>query len=124
MYGSNLTSLVAVKIICSRCSVRVRKHLLLWLSEFIDLLISGRSRRSNIAKHAKAGKVEVRLNADLRRVTMEIHDDGVGFDTRQRGKGIGITNIYNRVESYNGRVEIISDPGNGCTSSLTLPLAE
>lgn len=78
---------------------------------------------SNIAKHAKAGMIGMRLSNDARLVTMVIHDNGVGFDVQQQRKGIGITNILNRVEPYNGTAEIISMPGKGCTLLVTIPLA-
>jgi len=78
---------------------------------------------SNIAKHAKAGMIGMRLSNDARLVTMVIHDNGVGFDVQQKRKGIGITNILNRVEPYNGTAEIISMPGKGCTLLVTIPLA-
>jgi PAS domain S-box-containing protein len=77
---------------------------------------------SNIQKHAKADKIRIRLGNDPGHVAMLIEDNGIGFDTHQKRKGIGITNILNRVESYNGTVDIISQPGKGCTLSVNIPL--
>ena len=77
---------------------------------------------SNIDKHAKADKVEMLLYSDAADIIMEIRDNGIGFDNRQRRKGIGITNILNRVEAYNGLAAIDSKPGNGCTLSVRIPL--
>jgi PAS domain S-box-containing protein len=78
---------------------------------------------SNIQKHAKADKVRIELNNDAGQVTLLIEDNGVGFNTTQKRKGIGITNILNRVESYNGTADIISAPGKGCTLLVNIPLA-
>jgi len=41
---------------------------------------------------------------------MEITDDGKGFDVHEKGKRIGISNILNRVESFNGEVVIEALP--------------
>lgn len=76
----------------------------------------------NIVKHAKASRIEMRLNVISRNITMAIQDNGRGFNVMQMGKGIGISNIYNRVESYNGVANIESIPGKGCTLSLSIPL--
>jgi PAS domain S-box-containing protein len=79
---------------------------------------------SNILKHARATKIEVRLHVDLHTVELAIQDNGVGFDVQRFGKGIGISNIYSRVESYNGVATIVSKPGRGCILSLTIPLPD
>jgi two-component system sensor histidine kinase UhpB len=78
---------------------------------------------SNIYKHAKANSIMIRLSTALRSVTLLIIDNGVGFDVQQKRKGIGITNIFNRVESYNGQADIVSSPGKGCTLSVVIPLS-
>lgn len=77
---------------------------------------------TNIMKHAGASEIEMHLNDRARKISMTIQDNGVGFDTHQKRKGIGFTNIYNRVESYNGVADITSLPGKGCTLSLSIPL--
>jgi PAS domain S-box-containing protein len=78
---------------------------------------------SNIAKHAKAGKIAMRLSNDNKAVTMTIKDNGIGFDMQQKRKGIGITNICARVIPYNGTADFLSLPGKGCKLSVTIPLA-
>lgn len=78
---------------------------------------------SNIQKHAKASEIGIQLNNDSRWVGLLIQDNGVGFDIKQKRKGIGIANIFNRAESYNGTAEILSQPGKGCTLSVKIPLA-
>jgi len=78
---------------------------------------------SNIQKHAKASEIGIQLRNDSKSVGLLIQDNGVGFDIGQKRKGIGITNIFNRAESYNGTAEIFSQPGKGCTLSVKIPLA-
>ena len=78
---------------------------------------------NNIWKHAKATKINIQLKSDNECAFMSIKDDGIGFDTRQKRKGIGITNILNRVDSYNGHSWFVSEPGRGCVLSVSIPLA-
>ena len=53
--------------------------------------------------------------------TLTISDDGIGFDTTEKRKGIGIKNIYSRVEVHNGSIRIISSAGHGCKLEIKFP---
>lgn len=55
-------------------------------------------------------------------MTLSIKDDGVGFDTAKKAKGVGLINIQTRASLFNGKVNIISSPGNGC--ELTVVFCE
>jgi signal transduction histidine kinase len=69
---------------------------------------------SNIIKYAQAKKVKLTMEQHNGRLTLEIADDGKGFDPKQKAKGIGLNNIIHRAEAYNGEVTIDSNPGHGC----------
>jgi signal transduction histidine kinase len=45
---------------------------------------------------------------------VNIEDNGKGFDTSLKRKGIGIINMMTRAELFNGRIKINSSPGHGC----------
>ncbi|HEX6431256.1 MAG TPA: PAS domain S-box protein [Niastella sp.] len=77
---------------------------------------------NNTIKHAEASEVHIAIiqNSHLLRVT--IADDGKGFDTTHKRKGIGITNIISRTELFNGRVKIDSSPGNGCWMQISFTI--
>jgi signal transduction histidine kinase len=77
---------------------------------------------NNIAKHAEAKQVAVSIQTDKGFINIIVEDDGKGFDINSKRKGIGISNILNRVESFNGQVTINSSPGNGCKISFEIPL--
>jgi signal transduction histidine kinase len=70
---------------------------------------------TNVLKHAKASLVEVKLSCKNQFLTMQITDDGVGFDPAIKSKGIGITNMRTRAESLGGTFVITSKPGNGAS---------
>ena len=77
---------------------------------------------NNISKYAKATKVTITISNDTKEVSLQICDNGIGFNTKEKRAGVGLTNIYNRVESYNGTVEIKSAPGQGCNLQSWIPL--
>jgi len=54
-------------------------------------------------------------------IVVTVADNGVGFDVSRHRKGVGITNIISRTELFNGKVDIQSQPGEGCTLSVSLP---
>jgi PAS domain S-box-containing protein len=77
---------------------------------------------NNISKYAKATEVTITISNDTKEVSLHICDNGIGFNTKEKRAGVGLTNIYNRVESYNGTADIKSAPGQGCTLQLRIPL--
>lgn len=79
---------------------------------------------NNISKYANATKVTITISNDAKEVSLQICDNGIGFNTKERRAGVGLTNIYNRVESYNGTVSINSSPGKGCSLELLIPLEQ
>ncbi len=80
---------------------------------------------NNILKYAETNEAIISLKEVNQNVELIISDNGVGFDkTHQKANGIGFINIFNRVNAYNGKVEIITAPGEGCTLVINFPLTE
>ncbi len=79
---------------------------------------------NNIEKHSKASLVTVSIHADRHQANMIIKDNGIGFDRKKKRPGIGLTNISNRAESFNGAVKIVSEPGKGCSLLVNIPITE
>jgi len=69
---------------------------------------------NNILKHSKAGSVIISLKQQENMLEFKITDDGVGFDSSLKKKGVGLQNIISRTEMCNGKVSINTSPGNGC----------
>jgi PAS domain S-box-containing protein len=76
---------------------------------------------NNIAKHADAKKVRISIQANHGIVTVVVEDDGKGFDVNKKRKGIGISNMINRIESFNGEITIASSAGKGCKTEINIP---
>ncbi|HEX7904173.1 MAG TPA: PAS domain S-box protein [Chitinophagaceae bacterium] len=79
---------------------------------------------NNVVKHAKAKNVAVKLSTTAENIQLTIEDDGKGFDTAKTSSGIGLRNIRNRVDYYDGSTRIISAPGEGCVLKITIPVQQ
>ncbi len=79
---------------------------------------------SNIIRHAAATDVNCQLIKTEKDVTIMIEDNGKGFEINQIGKsdGIGIHNIYSRIENLNGTVLLDSVLGRGTIITLIVPI--
>ena len=78
---------------------------------------------NNITKHAAARNASISLQMKNDTLFLQIADDGKGFDPESQPMGFGLTTIRNRVEFYQGKLNIISTPGKGCTLQVEIPLA-
>ncbi len=71
---------------------------------------------NNAVRHAGADHVTVRLSQRPDVVTVEVRDDGVGFDPHSaevRSRHLGLTSMEERARELGGRLEIRSAPGSG-----------
>jgi len=76
---------------------------------------------NNILKHANASNITISLKDNNGFLYILIEDDGDGFDPSQKRNGIGLYNINDRVEAFNGTFHIDSSPGNGCRVKIKIP---
>jgi PAS domain S-box-containing protein len=77
---------------------------------------------SNALAHAKADLIQVLLQAEEGGFTMEIVDDGRGFDSENRGLRpghLGLIGMRERAKAINARLTFCSLPGNGTRVKLT-----
>ena len=79
---------------------------------------------SNIIKHSHAKKAAIHLSTTAKEIILKIEDNGIGFDIQKKSGGIGLRNMSNRAGFFNGKVDIISAPGNGCTLIVTIPIKQ
>jgi PAS domain S-box-containing protein len=80
---------------------------------------------TNIIKHAQASVVLIDLRqAEDKKTYLTITDNGKGFDIKAQPKGIGLKNIASRIQAFHGQFFVYSNPGEGCTLTVTLPWGE
>ena len=93
----------------------------------IALLRTGQEALANVGKHATVSRVGVTLSYMEDVVTLDVRDDGIGFDAAglpeevADGSGFGLTGMRQRVARVAGRLEIESAPGEGTAVSATVP---
>ncbi len=99
--------------------------------ELPPYVVSGEFRRNiyltvkealhNVVKHAQASNVFIHISIDSTKLSIEIKDDGTGFDPRKNpGSRNGLLNMRKRIEELNGSFNIES--GNGTQIKTQVPL--
>ena len=78
----------------------------------------------NILKHAFAKKINLIFKVNKKNFVIELKDDGVGFDSNQKFKGIGLKNIKSRTKKLNGVLRISSTPTKGSVLTIKIPKNE
>ena len=76
---------------------------------------------NNAVAHAEATVVRIEVVEDGDTVTVNVSDDGVGFDPDDRREGFGLLGMRERVALAGGSLEVASQPGAGTTVRARLP---
>lgn len=81
---------------------------------------------NNSIKHSKASeiKIELYLEEQTQLVQLRYFDNGKGFNfdkISQSINGMGLTNIFNRVNGINGKINIDTSPGAGVSVNIEIP---
>ncbi len=79
---------------------------------------------TNIARHAQASAVDIRLSGDGRELTLVVRDDGRGLapGVAENPASFGISQLRERAAALGGQMQIESPPGRGTTVRITAPL--
>lgn len=78
---------------------------------------------SNALKHAQPTMIKINLDYQFPFLTVEISDDGIGFEVGKNNDGIGLINIKQRVTLLKGTVDITSIPQKGTTIHLKIDIS-
>ena len=93
----------------------------------VTLLRAAQEALANVAKHAQATRVGLTLSYMEDLVTLDVRDDGVGFEPnakRANGStngGFGLAGMRQRVQRLAGKLAIESEPGGGTAISASVP---
>jgi signal transduction histidine kinase len=79
---------------------------------------------ANVSKHAHAKQVTVQLFVSGQEVSLEVSDDGVGFDPEllRTAPGFGLRALLERARGLGGWAEVSSTPNGGASLMLSIPV--
>ncbi|MDP9937810.1 sensor histidine kinase [Paenarthrobacter nicotinovorans] len=93
------------------------------------LLRAAQASLANVWAHAKARAAVVTLSFLGTEVTLDVFDDGVGFEpttadgtARGDGTGVGLLSLRERLAALDGTLDLESAPGEGTVVAIRLPL--
>ncbi len=76
---------------------------------------------ANIAKHAKATKVLIKLISDEDKLSLVIEDNGIGFNKSKKTKGFGLLSMQDRLEPF--AAKLIIDTRANLGTKLTIEIS-
>ena len=81
---------------------------------------------ANVAKHAGANRVRVRVAREGRELLLRVEDDGQGFDTgaSRKPQSLGLVGLRERAHLLQGRLQVRSAPGQGTCVEARIPVRE
>jgi signal transduction histidine kinase len=79
---------------------------------------------SNALRHSGARTVDVRVACSGKELTVNVADNGSGFDPVADSDGMGLSNLERRVEAVGGKYELDTAPGKGTVVSVVFPLGD
>jgi len=78
---------------------------------------------SNVARHAGASRVAIRLTVTPHEVTMVVSDDGIGLRSEAAARGAsGLAAIRARAQAHAGSCEFLGTRNAGTTVTVSLPI--
>src|SRR5215211_4778153 len=90
------------------------------------LLRTSRGALANVVEHAAARTATVSLTYQPDLVSLDVRDDGSGFDPRRATaagpRGRGLPGIRHRADQFGGTLTVETAPGEGTALAFTVPL--
>ncbi|MBI3162130.1 MAG: GAF domain-containing protein [Chloroflexi bacterium] len=77
---------------------------------------------ANISRHSKAKLADISLTYNEDSLIIAIRDNGCGFETNQRAKGMGFRSMRERANSIRGSLQVQSAPGEGTCLTVQVPI--
>ncbi len=79
---------------------------------------------TNVARHAKASEVKIRLYREPGKLRLEVADNGSGFNPKEKEHTTGLTGMRERALALGGELTIESNYGQGTRVVAELPLSD
>ena len=91
-------------------------------SRSADIVQLAREALSNVARHANAKRVSLRLERAGEDAVLLVADDGNGFDTRRASAGNGLRNMHERAAQLGGALKVSSSRDKGTSLRISFPV--
>jgi signal transduction histidine kinase len=98
-----------------------------WVPEQVKLAVYriAEEALTKAAKHARAGKVTVRLNTSREGwLRLTVRDDGQGLDAQSAPGGLGVATMQDYADAVGGQCVVSSAPGAGTEVAAVVPLSQ
>ncbi len=112
LYPANCIYEIDKDIVWENIDIEIKMNLYRILQEALN----------NCNKYANAENIYINIDKQEKIVTLQIIDDGEGFNTNKAKKGIGMKNMFQRTESVKGDFDITSEIGKGTKIIIKLPI--
>ncbi|MBF02647.1 MAG: hypothetical protein CMP76_05070 [Flavobacterium sp.] len=112
LYPANCIYEIDKDIVWENIDIEIKMNLYRILQEALN----------NCNKYANAENIYINIDKQEKIVTLQIIDDGEGFNTSKAKKGIGMKNMFQRTESVKGDFNITSEIGKGTKIIIKLPI--
>ena len=88
-----------------------------------DLFLIFKEAVNNVAKYANATEVHIEVTLNDHKLSLNIKDNGTGFDVEKADSGNGLNNMQKRAEKLNAQFNILSKENAGTTVFLEMNIA-
>ncbi|KAF3889862.1 MULTISPECIES: sensor histidine kinase [Nostocales] len=127
LYGKSLESVLTVLLVDFQRRTGITPNCIFNLYQSLPAEVCTASYRivqealTNTAKHSGATHVTINIQVTVTLLSLEIYDNGKGFNPHQNTTGFGIQGMRERTLALGGQFYIDSKPGEGCCIKALLP---
>ena len=119
-----MRSLAAEIFEATNCTLHIHfdeklNHIKLNMEERKNFYLIYKEAINNIAKYADCKEVWIEMKMHHNKVTLNIRDNGKGFDMLNGNKGNGLFNMQKRAEALKGKLNVVSNIGEGTLVELS-----
>lgn len=88
-----------------------------------DLFLIFKEAVNNVARHAKCSQVTIDFRIQEDRLSLDVTDDGVGFDSEATSSGNGLANMRRRAQRLGGVCEVSTGPGKNTIVHIAMAVS-
>jgi signal transduction histidine kinase len=76
----------------------------------------------NTVKHSEAKNVTIKVSMNNNKLIIDYSNDGIKFNENEKGMGLGLTTMKNRMSEINSTIEFTNSPDNGFHAQLIIDI--